>query len=218
MMPRHHPDASTLLGYSAGALPEAFAAVTAAHLAVCGHCREQLRAADEVGGQLLEQLDGSAPATGARDRIRSLIDAAPQALAPPPAEEPACDQDLLPPALRPYFGDRWSALKWKFIAPGVRTIEAGGLDGGKLILLKTAPGKKIPRHTHGANELTLILAGAYDDALGHFSAGDVADLDCDIEHEPVTSAGTPCICVAATDAPLLFSGWLVRKLQRFFGL
>lgn len=218
MRPRHHPDDSTLLGYSAAALPEAFAAVTAAHLAVCGRCRDQLRAADEIGGRLLEQLDGTALAPSSRDAILNRLRDVRVETAPIPQEPRPVDHDLLPPALRPYFGERWSALRWKFIAPGVRTIEASGLAGGKLTLLKTAPGKRIPKHTHGANELTMILTGAYDDALGHFSAGDVADLDCDIEHEPVTSGGAPCICVAATDAPLVFSSWLVRKFQRFFGL
>lgn len=218
MTPRHHLDSSTLLGYCAGALPEAFDAVTAAHLRVCGHCREQLRVAHDIGGQLLEQLDGSAMPAQARDDIRRRIQAEPASAPPPVPQEEAFDQDLLPPALRPYFGERWSGLKWRFVAPGVRSIEAPGLAGGKLILLKTAPGKTIPKHTHGANELTMVLRGAYDDALGHFAAGDVADLDCDIEHEPATCAGVDCICVAATDEPLVFSGWWARKLQRFFDL
>ena len=68
-------------------------------------------------------------------------------------------------------------------------------------------------HTHGGSELTLILRGAYRDAIGHFAPGDVADLDSEVEHQPVTVPGVPCICVAATDAPLRFSGWMARLLQ-----
>jgi putative transcriptional regulator len=45
----------------------------------------------------------------------------------------------------------------------------------------------------------------------------VADLDGEILHQPVTSPGVPCICVAATDAPLKCSGWLARTLQPLFG-
>lgn len=81
------------------------------------------------------------------------------------------------------------------------------------MLLGVAPGRSLPMHTHGGNELTMILRGAYDDTLGHFAPGDMADLDCDTEHQPVTAPGVPCICVAATDAPLRFSGWLARMLQ-----
>ena len=60
--------------------------------------------------------------------------------------------------------------------------------------------------------------GAYRDAIGHFAPGDVADLDSDVEHQPVTVPGVPCICVAATDAPLRFSGWMARMLQPLFKL
>ena len=68
------------------------------------------------------------------------------------------------------------------------------------------------------SELTQILRGAYDDSLGHFAPGDVADLDSDVEHQPVTTPGVACICVSALDAPLVFSGWFARKLQPLFGI
>ncbi|PZQ21005.1 MAG: transcriptional regulator, partial [Stenotrophomonas acidaminiphila] len=46
----------------------------------------------------------------------------------------------------------------------------------------------------------------------------VADLDSDVEHQPVTVPGTACICVSALDAPLRFPGWFARKLQPLFKL
>ena len=82
-----------------------------------------------------------------------------------------------------------------------------------LALYLAATGRSVPMHTHGGSELTLILRGAYRDAIGHFAPGDVADLDSEVEHQPVTVPGVPCICVAATDAPLRFSGWMARLLQ-----
>lgn len=97
-------------------------------------------------------------------------------------------------------------------------IKSSRPSGDNLIMLKIAPGKSMPVHSHGGSELTQILKGAYDDALGHFGPGDMADLDCDIEHQPVTSPGVPCICVAALDAPLRFPGWFARKLQPLVGL
>jgi putative transcriptional regulator len=85
-------------------------------------------------------------------------------------------------------------------------------------MLRIGPGKRLPVHGHGGSEITQILSGAYDDALGHFAAGDVADLDSEIEHQPVTATGVPCICVSALDAPLRFPGWLARRLQPVFGI
>ena len=76
----------------------------------------------------------------------------------------------------------------------------------------------VPVHSHGGTELTQILRGAYHDALGHFAPGDVADLDSDVEHQPVTVPGIACICVSALDAPLRFPGWLARRLQPLFKL
>ena len=76
---------------------------------------------------------------------------------------------------------------------------------------------RVPRVAPGCSELTMILDGAYDDVLGHFGPGDVADLDGEIQHQPLTSPGVPCICVAATDAPLKFAGWVARTLQPLLG-
>ena len=85
------------------------------------------------------------------------------------------------------------------------------------MLLSIAPGKSMPVHSHQGSELTLVLKGAYDDELGHFAAGDVADLDSDVEHQPVVSRGETCICLAALDAPLRFPGRIARMLQPLFG-
>ena len=52
----HHPDASTLLGFAAGSLPEPLAAVVAVHLDMCRRCNGDVAALNGVGGTLLEAL------------------------------------------------------------------------------------------------------------------------------------------------------------------
>ena len=218
MTPNHHPDPSTLLAFSAGALPQAFAAVVAAHLDVCDACRGQLALADRVGGHLLVQQEGAPLPGDARERLRAraLAEGAPSPQRPVPPPPPAAGE--LPRTLQPHFGRRYADLRWRMIGPGIHYIRAERVDDGHLMLLRTAPGRSVPMHTHGGSELTLILQGAYSDAIGHFAPGDVADLDSDVEHQPVTVPGVPCICVAATDAPLRFSGWMARMLQPVFRL
>lgn len=219
MKPSRHLDDATLVGYSAGALPAALGVVAAAHLERCAECRAHLRDADRIGGALLQQQRADIPAEDARAAILARLDAEPeteQAALPPEAVD-ARDPDRLPRALHPWFGQSLRALRWKRVAPGVQRIRASGIGGGDLMLLRIAPGSKMPLHSHGGSELTMILDGAYDDLLGHFGPGDVADLDGETLHQPVTSPGVPCICVAATDAPLKFSGWLARTLQPLFG-
>lgn len=217
MKPHHHIDSSTLIGYSAGALPEAFRAVVSAHLSICRSCRDQLMDADNVGGQLVSLQEGASMSPGAREAmLRRLNEPAGPARAVPDFHPH--DPDRLPRPLWPYFGETYSDLRWRTIGPGVQHIRSRGVEDGHLMLLRIAPGRCVPMHTHGGNELTMILQGAYDDCLGHFAPGDVADLDSDVEHQPVTSPGVPCVCVAATDLPLRFSGWLARTLQPLFKL
>ena len=85
------------------------------------------------------------------------------------------------------------------------------------MLLRIAPGKSMPLHSHQGSEITVVLKGAYRDELGRFGPGDVADLDDAIQHRPVTEPGEPCICLAATDAPLRFPGRIARMLQPLLG-
>lgn len=217
MKPHHHLDSSTLIGYSAGSLPLAFRAVVSAHLSICAYCRDQLLDADRVGGQLISQQEGVAMPLGARDLMLKRLAVSPSSTQTDrPVTPRAHDPDQLPKPLWPYFGQTYSGLRWRTIGPGVHHIRSREVQDGHLMLLRIAPGRCVPMHSHGGNELTMILQGAYDDALGHFAPGDVADLDCDVEHQPVTSPGVPCVCVAATDLPLRFSGWLARALQPLF--
>lgn len=219
MKPRHHLDDATLLSYSAGALPVALAVVASTHLERCAVCRAGLLDADRIGGVLMQQQYVDAPTENARAAMLASLDAEPatEPLAPPVDIVEEHDPDRLPSALHPWFGNSMRALRWRRVAPGVQRIRATGIGDGDLMLLRVAPGSKLPLHSHGGSELTMILDGAYDDLLGHFGPGDVADLDAGTVHQPVTSPGVPCICVAATDAPLVFSRWMARTLQPLFG-
>lgn len=225
MSPRHHLDPATLVSHAAGALSPEMAAVADTHLEACAHCRRQLADAEHVGGALLsQQQPPQAEAQRSerlRDdmlaRLRQPLPTAPLHARDEPGESKR-DADAMPRPLQPYFGKSWKALRWRWMAPGVHMIRAPRSSGDTLVLLKIAPGKSMPVHSHRGSELTQILRGAYDDALGHFGPGDMADLDSDIEHQPVTSPGVPCICVAALDGPLQFRGWLARKLQPMVGL
>ncbi len=211
------------MSYAAGALPAPLSIVAGAHLEQCPHCRQRLREAEAIGSVLLEQTQ---PSTGdlRREQLREAMlmrlatDAPAAAVASRNVsrERPEADPDHLPASLHPYFGASLSGLRWRWMAPGVHCIRAEQMPS--LIMLKIAPGKCLPMHSHGRSELTQILRGSYNDALGLFAPGDVADLDEDVEHQPVTAPGVPCICVSALDAPLVFSGWLARKIQRFVKL
>lgn len=226
MNPHHHLHESTLMSYAAGGLQAPLSIVAGAHLEQCPHCRKRLRDAEAVGSVLLEQtqpvLEEARRETLRAAMLAQLMETGMTAISeqraerPLPPERPEADPEYLPASLHPYFGDSLGNLRWRWMAPGVHCIRAKQMPS--LIMLKIAPGKCLPMHSHGRSELTQILRGSYNDALGLFAPGDVADLDGEVEHQPVTAPGVPCICVSALDAPLVFSGWLARKVQRFVKL
>ena len=83
-------------------------------------------------------------------------------------------------------------------------------------MLYVPPGQSVPDHGHNGMELTLVLQGSFSDESGRFGVGDLEIADETVEHTPVADDGPPCICLAATDAPLRFSAFLPRILQPLF--
>ena len=220
--PRHHLDPATVISHAAGALPPEIVAIVAIHCGTCPECRRRIADAEKIGGALIElQRPELAPDRQAQLRAEMLAKLDRAGLpghSPKQAPLLPPDPDRLPAPLHPYFGSSYRRLKWRWMGPGMHYIRTIGPSGCTLLMLRIGPGKSVPVHSHGGSEITQILRGAYDDALGHFGVGDVADLDAETEHQPVTSPGEPCICVAALDGPLRFPGWLARTLQPVFGI
>ncbi|WP_299733481.1 ChrR family anti-sigma-E factor [uncultured Endozoicomonas sp.] len=212
----HHPDLSTLLNYGAGSLSDALAMVVACHLESCEHCRHTVTEAENIGMALLKEVSADDMSRNARDNMLAMLDD--HAIEPPQVviETPQKEGDI-PTQLRPLIGQWFADLKWSRVAPGLKQFILPASDG-KLRLLNIAPGTFMPAHGHSGSELTLVLKGSYSDELGRFRAGDVADVDPDVTHQPVADTHEGCICLIATDAPLRFKGLVPRLLQPFFQL
>lgn len=211
----HHPDTATLASYAAGSLDEAFATVVASHLASCAKCRARLYEIEEVGGTMLETIDAVGLNEAALERAMSRLDEPSEERA-----EPRSAEQSLPRPLGRLVTAPLDAIAWKSVAPGVAVhrLPTSKAARGSLTLLKIAPGKKIPEHGHGGMEITLVLTGSYRDALGRFGPGDVADLDEDIEHQPVVDSDEPCICLVASEAPTRFKSFFGRLFQPLVGV
>lgn len=214
----HHPDLSTLMSYAAGSLPDAMATVVASHLTLCDSCRRHAEEAEQIGTGLLESSEPVAMAPEARDNIMALLDDIEQVVpAANPDFETVSDDSDIPKPLQPLMGKYLEDLNWRYMAPGMKQFILP-VGEGKLRLLNIAPGTCMPVHGHTGSELTMVLKGSYSDELGQFKVGDVADLDPDMEHQPVADTHEGCICLIATDAPLKFKGLVPRLLQPFFQL
>ncbi len=216
MKPTHHLDYSTLLAYAAGTLDEAFSVVAASHLAVCPTCRNAVREAEAMGGVLLEGMADEAVSAACRARTMAALEqAAPvrTAVRAPLSELPVPLSRLLP-------AQALTDIAWKKKAPGVAMFDVPLPKGarGQLKLLRISAGRAMPEHGHGGEEITLVLKGAYRDHMGRFAAGDVADLDEDIEHRPVVEQDGDCICLVATERPTRFKSLTARLMQPFVGI
>ncbi|PID61527.1 MAG: transcriptional regulator [Gammaproteobacteria bacterium] len=203
---RHHTPDALLTAYVSGNLPAPFALVIAAHVSMCLECRAALEAQEAVGGLVLE---GSAP-TGLSDGLKArVLDRLDSHAAPAPRRRPRAG--IYPgPVMEALNG---KVPRWRPLGAGVRQHILSASDAGTARLLFIPAGQSVPDHGHGGLELTLVLQGSFSDETGQFGVGDLEVVDEDLEHLPIAGTDTPCICLAATDAPLRFNSLVSRLLQ-----
>lgn len=210
-MPDHHLTDDLLLAYAAGSLDESFALVVASHLSLCDDCRATAESFETLGGAVLEA--GTEPmAQGALEACLARLDAAPE------PRTRRRGRGIFPAPLVDYVGGGLEDVAWRSLGGGVKQAVLATRDKGSVRLLSIPGGTAMPEHGHRGLELTLVLSGAYHDGHARFARGDVDVEDEDHSHTPVAEDGEACICLAATDAPLRFSGLLPRLVQPFIGI
>lgn len=215
--PQHHPSDALLVGYGAGGLGEGLSLAVALHLAACPECRAALADIQAVGGALLDDLPPEPLERLTLADTLARLDR--EGCGAPPRRRCPPEEAGTPDLLRPYIGSL-AAVPWQRLAPGVRRAELlpRTTRGGCAQLLRIAPGTALPHHGHGGLELTLVLAGSFSDELGRYVAGDIAEADGDVRHQPIADSHEECLCLIATEAPLRFTGLMGRLMQPFIGL
>ena len=205
---KHHVTDDLMMAYASGNLPEAFSVAVAAHISMCDECRSLMESYNAVGGALLEtQSDigvGDDALQKTLDRIVSIS----------PVEEAlvAVEKDL-PTPLSDYVGDSLDAIDWQPIGMGVKQSLLSTSSEATARLLYIPPGTAMPDHSHSGIEVTLVLKGAFADETEYFAKGDVEIADGSTNHTPVAADGSPCICLAVTEAPLKFRKIFHRIIQ-----
>ncbi len=211
----HHLDDATLLAFAAGTVGEAHGILVASHLAMCPECRVAFRKAEGLGGGILESQREQAVSDICRAATLASLDVK---IAP---KAKSVSKSDMPLALARALGDISIAdIQWHKKAPGVSTFDVPLTKGSKtkLKLMKLGHGRAMPEHGHGGEELTLILKGSYHDHMGRFAPGDVADLDQEVEHQPIVDSEEDCICAVAFETQAKFKSIWARLAQPFVGI
>jgi putative transcriptional regulator len=210
MTPRHHPSDALLVDYATGALMSGQRLVVACHLNACARCAKAVALAEAVGGVLLSDLPSAEMNPDALALALARIErpeapAAAEGLPPDWIRAPA---EVLE-ALRAR-GRRGAFGAW--VSPVTR-----GPGGARGYLLGMAPGRGVARHTHSGHELTCVLKGAFIDAGIVYGPGDFTELDGHMTHAP-RATDEDCVCLVATDAPLIPSDWVGRLVFPLLGV
>ncbi|WP_136441704.1 ChrR family anti-sigma-E factor [Pacificoceanicola onchidii] len=211
----HHLTEDLIAGYSAGTLPEAVSLAVATHISLCDSCRAALSAYDAIGGAV---VDASAPAAvnaGSLDSVLARIHATSDT--PVGSIRPRTNP-AIPAPLADYIGHSFDDVQWRPVGLGVKQSILATSSEATARLLYIPAGTAVPDHGHNGLELTLVLQGAFHDEVGRYGPGDIEVASDDLEHMPVADISEDCICLAVTDAPLRFKGWLPRLAQPFVGI
>lgn len=205
-MTSRHPSEATLLAYVAGTLPVPHGIVVRTHLALCGACRGTVRLGTMLGGAMIEETAPAALTPDALERTLARIGEVEHA-----------------PALAriPTTVDDFATGRWRWLGPGIRLMPLirRDQDDARLDLIRVAPGTALPGHGHTGAEIACVLQGAVGDETGEYHAGDVAEGDEDLDHQPIAlDTGRDCVCLIATTGRLRGHSWLARLVQPMFGI
>jgi putative transcriptional regulator len=112
----------------------------------------------------------------------------------------------LPSPLREAALEALKHRGWTFGGFGIRRLALMDGDGSQAELMRVEPGFGAAPHDHAAEELTLIVTGAYDDGHGRYQAGDLSVAGPGFSHAPKAEMGEVCYLLAVTYGPPKFAG------------
>lgn len=213
---QHHPSDAWLLDFACGNLPPLFDQIIKAHVDVCPVCKEVVKDAERLGGELLNAIghSHSSPVEMCHEKYgdisHTLYDAS-------RAESTGHVADL-EKLVSTYLDSSFNALPWKSFGEGLKLCRLIKEDNVQMWMLRGQPGVTLPVHSHKGSELTLVMKGAYFCGSQIFQAGDIEEADETVEHQPVITSGGECICLAVTEGQLEFKKVLPRIVQKFVGI
>ena len=174
-----------------------------------------------LGGALLGGEPATPPGSYAFDRVMARIDAeAARDLSVTNAvkrgDSITAEVAALPWPLRDVALATLEMDRWRLGGLGIRRLIIGSSGHAQVELMRIEPGYGVPTHDHTAEELTLIVTGAYDDGHAYYGPGDLSVAEPGFAHAPTAQRGDVCYVLAVTYGPPRFLG-LFGRLQKVLG-
>ena len=186
-------DDGLFLDAASGAGPLAVRVLAACHAELNGEAAQRLDCAETTFGALLEIAPAAPVSNGLLARTMAELDLQEEEVERNEAAEwrglPKALQSALPDSgvggWCPRFGGMNEIVLDSLCEPGVHAR-----------LLKLPAGWRAPEHSHGGDEITLVLQGSFRDEVSRYAAGDVCHAASGHLHRPVVDGDEDCICLA----------------------
>ena len=213
----YHPTDDTLARYVAGELDPASSIMMSAHLEFCSRCRQQVAHLEDSQAAALALSPAEPLSEALNDMLSQILSHSDM-----PPEEPAEPREAyldinnksfrLPRALQRHEDQigPWSRLPGNIKRARVST---GGQS--KMNFIYMDRNSALPQHTHQGQEITLVLAGEFNDEQATYRPGDFIIQTSKHTHSPRTGADQDCLCLTLLDAPLHFTSGLATLLNPF---
>ena len=211
-MANYHPSDHLLMQYAAGQAPNAMGIIIACHVEKCAVCATKVNLYEELGGDILENIEPEAVGDQVLSNILSRLDE------PAANTEPQSFSNLvdIPRPLRRFVNEDFDKLSWSGMSCSIKEYELPISDEQYTAkFYRIGAGKKLPEHTHCGNEFTLVMRGSFCDEAGDYRKGDFVHANTQTIHAPRAHIEDDCICFAVTDAKLKMTGFFGRMLNPF---
>jgi putative transcriptional regulator len=213
---KNHPKHELLVAYAAGSLPMSQALCISIHLEHCPECTQNMYRLNQLGSELMQQLQPDPPPPDLKVKLLNQIDqiSINEASGEKFVPQLNIENQSLPRCLHQFIKTRYEDISWKRLSSDIHNYElCRDQNNAKVELLRIKPGGTSGTHSHMGDEYTVILEGSFSDESGLYHQGDFLVRDSRHQHTPVATIDKECICLAVTEAPIQLTGFFGRLLN-----
>lgn len=222
-MQKTTPDSFSELysAYAAGCLDPAFALMVETQCRIRPDVRASVAASEMIAGSFLERAEPAQMSDAALNRVMDAIDAIDAPAETNRKAGKAAGQAIrelldLPEPLRAAALEAAGGRGWQIMGLGLKRLALNADSSMDVELYRIAPGARIPRHSHGGTEYTLVVAGGFTDERGSYGPGDVAINGDEDFHQPIADRDGVCMALVIRDGGLRFTG-MMGAVQKLLG-